>query len=141
MPAFLLKTEPSAYSFADLVRDARTCWSGVSNPGALISLRAIARGDELFIYHTGDEKAIVGLARAASGAYEDPARTGLTDEGLPRFAVVDVEPVRALARPVTLASIKADARFKGFALVTNSRLSVMPVPAALARAIRAMGGK
>ena len=118
---WLLKTEPSTYSFADLLRDRRTTWDGVSNPAALINLRAMRKDDEALIYHSGDEKAVVGLARLASDPYPDPK---LTD---PRRVVVDLVPVRSLATPITLSAIKADRRFKDFALVRIPRLSVMPV--------------
>lgn len=138
MTTYLFKTEPSEYSFADLVRDGRCTWSGVSNPGALIHLRAVRRGDDVLVYHTGDERAIVGLARAATDAYEDPGRPGRTDDGRARFAVVDLVPVRAAGRPATLASIKAARRFAGFDLVTRGRLSVMPVPAPLDKPLRSM---
>jgi predicted RNA-binding protein with PUA-like domain len=94
----------------------------------------------VLIYHTGDERAIVGLARVARGAYEDPTKPGVNDAGEPKFAVVDLEPVRAAATALTLASIKADARFKDFALVTHSRLSVMPVPAGVDKALRRLAG-
>ena len=140
MPTFLLKTEPGEYSFADLVRDKRTTWTGITNPGALITLRSIKKGDELLIYHTGDEKAIVGLARALTSAYADPAKPGTTDAGAPRFAVLDVAPLRAAKRPVTLSQIKADERFGDFLLVKNSRLSAMPVPAPLNALIHQWAG-
>ncbi|MGD9789470.1 MAG: EVE domain-containing protein [Phycisphaerales bacterium] len=136
MAMFLLKTEPGEYSFADLVREKRCVWSGVSNPGALIALRSMRKGDEIFIYHTGNEKAIVGLAKAASNPYEDPERPGTTDEGLPKFAVVDLMPGKPTKTPVTLAAIKADTRFAAFGLVKQSRLSAMPVPEALAKVLR-----
>ena len=118
---WLLKTEPGTYAYSDLARDGRTCWDGVSNPVALSHLRAMKKGDEAFFYHTGAEKAIVGLARIVSDPYPDPKL------GDPRRVVVDVAPVRPLARPVTLAAVKADPRFKDFALVRIGRLSVMPV--------------
>lgn len=140
MPTFLLKTEPSEYSFNDLVRDKRTTWTGVTNPGALITLRSIKKGDELLIYHTGDEKAIVGLAKALTNAFEDPAKPSTTDAGAPKFAVLDLAPVRAAKQPVTLAQIKAEERFAEFLLVKNSRLSVMPVPQPLDKLIREWAG-
>lgn len=108
---WLFKTEPSDYSFEDLVREGRTRWEGVRNPQALIHLRTVRKGDPVMIYHTGSVKAIVGLARAATGA-------------------VDLIPDRPLARPVTLAEIRKQPRLKTLDLVRNSRLSVMPVPAA-----------
>lgn len=140
MTTYLFKTEPGDYAFADLAREGRCVWQGVKNPQALIHLRAVKAGDEVLIYHTGDEKAVVGLARVTRGAYEDPAKPGLTDSGEPKFAVVDLVPVRAAKTPATLAAIKADPRFKDFALATHSRLSVMPVPAAMESALRKLAG-
>ena len=122
---WLLKTEPSTYSFADLVRDGRTTWDGVSNPVALKHLRAMRKGDEALIYHTGEEKAIVGVARIASEPYPDPRA------GDPKLVVVELEPVRPLSKPIPLAAVKADRRFAQFELVRIPRLSVLPVPAAL----------
>jgi predicted RNA-binding protein with PUA-like domain len=96
-------------------------WSGVRNPVAQRNLRSVKKGDRIFYYHTGDEKSVVGIAKALGDAYPDPQdKTG-------KPSVVDVAPVKKLARPVTLAAIKADAAFKDFALVRISRLSVMPV--------------
>jgi predicted RNA-binding protein with PUA-like domain len=118
---YLLKTEPSTYSYADLAREGRTTWDGVTNPVALKHLRAMRAGDEVLIYHTGDEKRIVGVARVVADASPDPKAS---DE---RLVVVDLVPVRPLARPVTLAEIKADPRFAGWELVRIGRLSVMPV--------------
>jgi predicted RNA-binding protein with PUA-like domain len=120
---WLLKTEPSTYSFDQLERDGRTTWDGVRNPTALRHLRAIATGDEVLIYHTGEEKAVVGIAKVLKGAYPDPAAAD------PRLVVVDLAPVRRLKAPVTLARVKADPAFADFALVRISRLSVMPVTA------------
>jgi predicted RNA-binding protein with PUA-like domain len=140
MPTFLMKTEPTDYAFADLVKDKQTMWSGVSNPAALARLRTIRKGDEVFIYHTGDEKAIVGLAKAAGEPYEDPKRPGRTDDDEPKFAVIDLKPVRPAKTPVTLAAIKADQRFKDFALVRQGRLSVMEVPPELDALLRKMTG-
>jgi predicted RNA-binding protein with PUA-like domain len=130
--SWLLKTEPSTYSFDDLVRDKRTTWDGVSNPVALSHLRTMRKGDQAFVYHTGTEKAIVGIARVASDPRPDPKL------GDPRLVVVDLEPVRALRKPVTLAAVKADRRFADFALVRISRLSVMPVGPDLWKALLAM---
>lgn len=140
MPTFLLKTEPGAYSFADLARDRRTAWAGVSNPGARIVLREMRIGDEAFVYHTGDERAVVGLARVVKGAYEDHAHPGRNERGEVNFPVVDVAPLREARVPLTLAAIKGDARFAGFELVTRSRLSVMRVPPAIDKALRALAG-
>jgi predicted RNA-binding protein with PUA-like domain len=140
MAVYLLKTEPSVYAFADLVREERCVWEGVTNPGALLHLRAIRRGDEAFIYHTGDERAIVGLARVVRGAFADPARPGLNKAGEPRFPVIELAPLRSAKRPVTLSQIKADARFKEFALVRQGRLSVMRVPDEIDGMLRSMAG-
>ncbi len=121
---WLFKEEPANYSFDALVKDKKTVWSGVKNPLAQKHLRSVKKGDAIFYYHTGDEKSVVGIARAMGDAYADPNdKTG-------KAAVVDVAPVKKLARPVTLAEIKADPAFKDFALVRISRLSVMPVSVA-----------
>ena len=118
---WLLKTEPSTYSFADLQRDKRTVWDGVKNPMALKNLGQVAKGDRLFIYHTGDERAVVGIATALSAAYPDPKQNN------PKLLVIDLGAEAQLRRPVTLAEIKASPRFKGWELVRLPRLSVMPV--------------
>jgi predicted RNA-binding protein with PUA-like domain len=118
---WLFKEEPTHYSYDDLARDGKTSWSGVKNPLAQKHLRSVKKGDRVFYYHTGEEKSVVAIAKAASDAYPDPKdRSG-------KLATVDVVPVRKLARPVTLAEIKARAVFKDFPLVRISRLSVMPV--------------
>ena len=118
---WLFKEEPGNYSFDDLVRDGKTTWTGVKNPLAQKHLRSVAKGDQIFFYHTGNEKSVVGVMTAVAAAYPDPAdKSG-------KLYAVDVSPVRKLAHPVTLASIKADAFFATFALVRMSRLSVMPV--------------
>lgn len=118
---WLLKTEPGTFSWADLVRDGRAVWDGVRNPAALGHLRAMRPGDQALVYHTGGEKAVVGVCRVVSEPYPDPKA------GDPRLVAVDIEPVRSLGSPVSLARIKADARFAGFVLVRLPRLSVMPV--------------
>jgi predicted RNA-binding protein with PUA-like domain len=118
---WLFKEEPSNYSFDAFVKDKRTTWSGVKNPVAQRNLRSVKKGDQVFYYHTGDEKQIVGIARALGDAYPDPG------DAAGKAHVVDIGPVKKLARPVTLKEIKADAFFKNFDLVRISRLSVMPV--------------
>ena len=134
MPAYwILKTDPDSYALADLARERRTRWDGVSNPVAVKHLRTIRAGDRAFIYHTGDEKAIVGLARAASDGYPDPSN--------PRLAVVDVEFEKAVAVPVPLSAIKADAVFKDLGLVRQGRLSVVQVPPALWTRLLTMAGE
>lgn len=132
---FLVKEEPEHYGFDAFVQDGGTRWSGVRNPLAQKHLRAIRKGDRGFYYHTGTVKAVVGVVRASSDAYPDP------DDPTGKAFVVDLAPVKALARPVTLAAIKGDRRFKDFALVRISRLSVMPVTDAEWKAIVEMGGK
>ena len=133
MSHWLVKTEPSTYSFDDLRREKRARWDGVTNPVALKNLRAMCPDDDVLVYHTGDQKACVGLARVASEPYADPKNSKLT--------VVDLEPVRPLAKPVTLAAVKADAAFAEWALVRIGRLSVMPVPPALWKRLLKMAGE
>jgi predicted RNA-binding protein with PUA-like domain len=116
---WLFKTEPSVYSYQQLIKDKKTMWDGVGNNLALKHLKDIKKGEQIFIYHTGDEKAAVGVAKALGGAYPDPSK------GNPRLLVVDIEPVRALPKPVTLAEVKAHSKLKNFDLVKNSRLSIM----------------
>ena len=118
---WLFKTEPSVYSYQQLVKDKKTMWDGVGNNIALMHLKDIKKGEQIFIYHTGDEKQAVGIARALGGAYADPSKNN------PRLLVVDIEPVKALAKPVTLAQVKADKKLANFDLVRNSRLSIMKV--------------
>ena len=118
---FLVKEEPANYSFDAFVKDRGTTWTGVKNPLAQKHLRAIRKGDAVFYYHTGDEKAVVGIAQAAGDAYPDPK------DPAGKAHVVDLTPVKKLTRPVTLREIKADARFAKFPLTHLPRLSVMPV--------------
>ena len=117
----MFKEEPTHYSYDDLARDGRTSWTGVRNPVAQKHLRSVKKGDRIFFYHTGNEKAVVGIMRAAGDAYADPSDT------TGAWSAVDVEPVKKLKEPVTLASIKADPRFSSFVLTKVPRLSVMPV--------------
>jgi predicted RNA-binding protein with PUA-like domain len=122
MPNYwLFKTEPSVYSFQQLQKDKKTVWDGVANNLALKNLKDIKKGDLVFIYHTGDERQAVGIARALGGAYPDPSKKD------PKLLVVDVEAVKPLPRPVTLAEVKADKQLANFDLVRNSRLSIMKV--------------
>ena len=129
---WVLKTEPSEYAFADLVRERRTRWEGVSNPVALKHLRSMLEGDDALIYHTGNEKAAVGLARIVSAPYPDPSD--------PKLVVVDIEAGRPLARPVTLAQIKAEPAFAELGLVRVPRLSVVPVEPGQWKRLLAMAG-
>lgn len=118
---WLFKTEPSVYSFQQLQKDKKTMWDGVKNNLALKNLKDISKGDEILIYHTGDERAAVGVARALGGAYPDPSQKN------PRMLVVDIEAVKTLPRPVTLAEVKANKKLADFDLVRLSRLSIMKV--------------
>ena len=118
---WLFKTEPSVYSYQQLVKDKKTMWDGVKNNLALKNLKDIKKGDKILIYHTGDEKAAVGIARALGGAYPDPSQKN------PRMLVVDIEAVKVLPRPVTLAEVKANKKLANFDLVRLSRLSIMKV--------------
>ena len=133
MSIWLTKSEPGTYSFADLQRDGKTRWDGIKSPFARMHLSQIRPGDEVLYYHTGKDKAVVGIARAASAAYPDPA-----DEA---FLCFDLEPVRPLARPVTLAEVKKDAKLKTMVLAKNPRLSVQPVTAAQRDRILALAEK
>lgn len=125
MARWLLKTEPDCYAWDDLVRDKRTVWDGVTNALALKHIRAMKKGDAALIYHTGDERAAVGVAEITSAPYPDPA---LDEE---KLAVVDLKPKRKLPQPVTLSDIKADKAFAGWDLLRIGRLSVVPVPDAM----------
>ena len=130
MAHWLLKQEPDAYSYADLERDGSTAWDGVSNALALKHLRSVAVGDSVFYYHTGKEKAIVGVARVT--------QAGVNADSVPEIVIAAKT---RLATPVTLAAIKADEAFAAWELVRMSRLSVMPVPAELWARVLGMGGK
>lgn len=135
MARFLVKTEPSTYSFANLQRDKRTVWDGVSNPVALKHLATIRKGDTVIVYHTGDEKQAVGLAVAASDAYPDPK---LKD---PKRPVVDLAFDKPLPKPVSLAQVKADAMLKSSDLARLPRLSVMPFDEAQFKRLLKMAGE
>ena len=131
---WLFKEEPSSYSFDQFTKDGGTSWAGVRNPLAQKHLRSVKKGDRIFYYHTGNEKAVVGVAHATSDAYPDPAdRSG-------KLVVVDIAPVQALTRPVTLAEIKASTAFTTFPLTRLPRLSVMPVTDAEWKEIERMAG-
>jgi len=130
---WLFKEEPSNYSYDAFAKDKNAVWSGVKNPVAQRNLRSVKKGDSVFYYHTGDEKAVVGIAKAARDAYPDP------DDASGKAHVVDIVPVKKLKRPVTLKEIKADPFFKDFALVRISRLSVMPVTDAQWKRIETLG--
>ena len=120
---WLFKTEPGTYSYDQLERDHRTVWDGVKNALALRHLSGVAEGDEVLFYHTGDEKAVVGVARVVRGAYPDPKQKDR------RLLVVEIEPEGRLSRPVTLAAMRANRKLAGFDLLRLPRLSVMSVTA------------
>lgn len=132
--SWLIKQEPTAYPFAQLVKDKTTAWTGVRNFQARNNLRAMRKGDRLFYYHSVEEKQVVGLAKVAKEFYPDPTAT----EG--DWSCVDVAAVKALPRPVTLEAVKADAKLKEMALVRQSRLSVVPLTEAEADRLAKLGG-
>ena len=118
---WLVKQEPASYSWSDFTMDKGTSWTGVRNYTARNNLRGMGKGDEVFFYHSGDEKSVVGLAKVKQTAYADPTAT----EG--DWSCVELEPVKPLARPVTLDVLKKDPATAEMALIRNSRLSVTPV--------------
>src|SRR5258708_10054799 len=120
---WLVKQEPSEYSWSDFVADSGTSWTGVRNYAARNNLRRMSKGDEVFFYHSGEDKAVVGVAKVARTAYRDTT----AKEG--DWSAVDLVPVKPLPGPVTLAEIKAKRELKNIALVRQSRLSVMPLGA------------
>ncbi|HMD97227.1 MAG TPA: EVE domain-containing protein [Terriglobia bacterium] len=129
---WLLKSDPETYSYDDLERDHETVWDGVSNNLALKHIRSIRKGDQALVYHTGEEKAVVGLAKIVSDPYPDPKHK----DG--RLVVMDIAAEKRLARPVSLDEIKKNPAFKDFALVRLPRLSVMPVSEAQWEALLAL---
>jgi predicted RNA-binding protein with PUA-like domain len=131
---WLLKSDPEHYSFQDLEREGKAVWDGISNNLALKNLRNVRRGDKVLVYHTGKERAVVGLAEAVSDPYPDPKQKDA------RLVVIDLQAKGKLARPVTLDEIKKTAALNGFDLVRLSRLSVMPVTDAEWTTILKMGG-
>jgi predicted RNA-binding protein with PUA-like domain len=134
MAYWLVKSEPGTWSWDQHVRAGRDAWTGVKNHQAKLHLQAMKPGDGVLFYHSGDDKAVVGLSKVAGGAYPDPTDATGT------FVSVDLEAVEPLKRPVTLAEIKADKALADMVLVKNSRLSVQPVtPQEWAR-VRAAGG-
>jgi predicted RNA-binding protein with PUA-like domain len=134
MNYWLVKSEPEAYSWAQLVKDGKTAWTGVRNFAARLNLRAMKKGDLVCFYHSVTGKEVVGLARVAKEFYPDPTAT----EG--DWSCVDLEPVKALKTPVTLETIKADKAFKEMKLLKQSRLSVSPLtPAEFARLLELAG--
>jgi predicted RNA-binding protein with PUA-like domain len=134
MAYWLVKSEPGTWSWHDMVQAKRTEWDGVRNHQAKLHLRAMKQGDRVFFYHSGDEKAVVGIVEVVKESYPDDSDPTGT------FVMVDVKAIGPVPKPVSLAAIKADGRFKDFGLVTFSRLSVVPVGPAHWTAICAMGG-
>src|SRR6266542_3280025 len=130
---WLVKQEPGSYSWADFVAESQTAWTGVRNYTARNNLRKMQKGDEVLFYHSGEDKAVVGIARVTRPAYLDPA----AKEG--DWSAVDLAPIKPLRRPVTLREIKSNPRLKGIALVRQSRLSVMPLAESEFREIVKMG--
>jgi predicted RNA-binding protein with PUA-like domain len=130
---WLVKQEPSSYSWSDFVAEGQTSWTGVRNYTARNNLRKMHKGDEALFYHSGEEKAVVGMAKVIKTAYPDST----AKEG--DWSTVDLAPVKRLRRPVTLREIKSDPRLKGIPLVRQSRLSVMPLPETEFREIVKMG--
>ena len=135
MALWLFKEEPDSYRFADLQRDGSTAWSGVTNALAQKHLRSVKKGDRIFFYHTGDEKAVVGVMEVAADPVPDP------DDEAGKRVVVTVKPVRGLKHPVSLAAIKAEKAFAGWELVRMPRLSVMPVSEELWKKVEAMASE
>jgi predicted RNA-binding protein with PUA-like domain len=134
MAYWLMKSEPSSYSWDQLVKDGRTNWSGVRNHQAANNLKAMKKGDRAFFYHSNEGLAVVGIVEIVKEYYPDPS------DASGKFGMVDVKPVKPVNTPVTLAAIKAEPKFASLPLVTHSRLSVSPVDAASWKLICKMGG-
>jgi predicted RNA-binding protein with PUA-like domain len=132
---WLVKQEPSSYSWSDFIADGQTSWTGVRNYAARNNLRKMQKSDEVLFYHSGEEKAVVGIAKVMRPAYRDPT----AKEG--DWSTVDIAPVKPLRRPLTLGEIKRNPRLKAIALVRQSRLSVMPLAEPEFREIVEMGEK
>jgi predicted RNA-binding protein with PUA-like domain len=130
---WLVKQEPGSYSWSDFVAEGQTAWTGVRNYTARNNLRKMQKGDEVLFYHSGEDKAVVGIARVTRPAYLDPT----AKEG--DWSAVDLAPIKALRLPVTLRQIKSDPRLQQTPLIRQSRLSVMPLTAAEFRAIVKIG--
>ncbi len=140
MVKWVLKTEPGEYSFEDLTREGETVWSGISSPAAVAHLRRARKGDRAYLYHTGTERAIVGVVRITSDPYEDPEQPGVNRDGLPLRPVVRLKAMARVPRPLSLAAIKDDKRLSSWALVKQGRLSVVPVPAEISAILERLTG-
>ena len=132
---WLVKQEPSSYSWSDFVAEGETSWTGVRNYTARNNLRKMRKGDEVFFYHSGEDKAVVGIAQVTRTAYPDPTAKG--DD----WSTLDLAPIKPLRRPVTLHEIKSNPRLKEIPLVRQSRLSVMPLEERAFREILQMAGQ
>ncbi|MCA9279519.1 MAG: EVE domain-containing protein [Phycisphaeraceae bacterium] len=127
MATWLIKTEPDCYHWDDMKRDKRTAWTDVTNAAAQKHMRSIKKGDITYFYHTGDEKAIVGICEVVKGAYPDPDHPGLTANGDPKRVLFDIKPLKEPKNLVTLKDVKNSGLLDDFLLVRQSRLSVVPV--------------
>jgi predicted RNA-binding protein with PUA-like domain len=134
MKYYLLKTEPTVYSYSDLERDKKAVWDGVTSPGGLFQIKTARKGDVAFIYHTGDERQVVGICEITTDPYIDPKA------GNPKIFIFDIKAKRRLPKPVTLEQIKADKRFNDSRIVKEARLSVQPVPENIWNAILQLSG-
>lgn len=132
---WLFKTEPGAYSFQQLQKDKRTVWDGIRNNLALKHLSRVKKGDWILVYHTGDEKAAVGIAQALRGSYPDPKKKDS------KLHVVDIKPAKALSRPVSLTEMKANPKLAKFDLLRLPRLSVLPISEEQWKIIEGMAGR
>jgi len=135
MSFWLLKTEPSTYSYDDLARDKKTTWDGVTNAAALKNIRAMKKGDLALVYHTGEQRTIVGVAEIASAPYADPNGD---DE---KLVVVDLKPKKKLKQQVSLETIKSDKAFSGWDLLRIGRLSIVPTPSAMWKRVMQLAGE
>jgi predicted RNA-binding protein with PUA-like domain len=133
MNYWLVKSDPGTYGWTELLRDGKASWDGVRNPVARNNLKAMKEGDLVLFYHTGEEKAIVGISKVVGESYPDPTTKDA------RWLAVDLAPVKPVKNPVTLAQVKADKSLKHIALVRQSRLSVMPLDKAAYDKILSLG--
>ena len=135
MAYWLFKSDPETYGYDDLEKEKKAVWDGVKNPVALRNLKACKNGDQVFIYHTGEEKSIIGIAEVVGEAYPDPKSKD------PKLVVVDIKASRRVKKPVTLSDVKQRKEFADFALTRLPRLSVMPVTEAQWKSLMKMAGE